>query len=366
MGSPRYFNNKVIGEVIRRGAAFFGPDAEAGLLETSKDNFKRFAVSRGIRTPAFQSFVRLDEATRFVENRRGPFVVKADGPARGCGVAICATPEQAVRDLTAKFQNQSSACYSGKVVIEDFVQGFEVAANIFMDDHNYVVLPPTKPHKRRDTGDVGPNVAGMGSAAGIDLSPCFFEELHDRIIAPTMEGFRQNRWRFRGCLFANLMLTDDGISVLEYNCRMGDPAMLVDLLLLKSSATELLRAVAHNCLSEVPLQFHDASAIAITLADVGYPDSPLSTQTIPAHTGEWLGSDGTSGLLIAGAASGREAGSLIVNSGVIGSAVARRSDFESARREAYRLARLLPDLHHRKDIGDSLSPPQRYALADAS
>lgn len=361
MGSARYFKDPVIAELKARGTPYFGPDAQSGRLETSKEYFKRFARAQGIKTPDSQSFSDFDEAVDYVRSTPGPYVIKADGPARGCGVAITHSLAQAEEDLHRKLRDRSSLYFAESVVIERFVEGFEVGVNIFLGDDSYMVLPPTKPHKRRDSGDSGPNVAGMGSCAPVTLNSLFYDELRDRIIGPTLAGLRQKGWTFRGCLFVNLMVTAHELIVLEFNCRMGDPAMLVDLVLLESRLIDLLEATAANRLSGTVPTFRQGVGVAVTLADPGYPDGGLQTAMISVDPSEWLGAGNDSGLVLAGAERSGDPTQLTVTNGVVAVAVAVGPDFAAARSEAYRLADLVPDLHRRPDIGDAIDPPLRYS-----
>lgn len=364
MGSARYFEDPVIAELKARGTPYFGPDVQSGRLETSKGHFKCFARAQDIKTPDSQSFSDFDEAVAYVRSAPGPYVIKADGPARGCGVAISHSLDQAEEDLHRKLKDRSSPYFGKSAVIERFVEGFEVAVNIFLDDDSYVVLPPTKPHKRRDSGDTGPNVAGMGSRAPVTLNKHFYDELRDQIIGPTLAGLRQNGWTFRGCLFVNLMVTADELLVLEFNCRMGDPAMLVDLVLLESRLIDLLEATAANRISGIAPTFRQGVGVAVTLADPGYPDGGLQTALISVDPSEWLGAGNDSGLVVAGAERSGDPAQLTVTSGVVATAVAVGSDFAAARSEAYRLADLLPDLHRRLDIGEAIDPPRKYSGGD--
>lgn len=219
--------------------------------------------------------------------------------------------------------------------------------------HLYVEIDATDAQKQL--------VAGMGSVAPVRLNRTFYDELDAAILRPTLTALRKEGWYFRGCLFINLMLTDRDMTVLEYNCRMGDPAMLVDLLLLRSSARELLLAVAENRLGGVASLFHDAIAVAVPLTDHGYPDDGLTTKTVALDAEDWLDRGADAGVVIAGAGRTAAPPTLSVNNGVVACAIAMRPDLESARREAYRLARGVPGLLHRPDIGHSVRPPAKYA-----
>ncbi len=174
-----------------------------------------------------------------------------------------------------------------------------------------------------------------------------------------MKAIRANGWYFRGCLFVNLMLNDEGIHVLEFNCRMGDPAMLVDIELLESSLTELLLCTAQGRLSMATIVFKNGFALARTIVDAGYPDAmdEAGPFVLPATASR-------SKLFIAGLHS--TAGGLFSNNGVIVSAVAYDITLEAAKFRSLRLARAFMSsnsaiaLYMRSDIGDSIEVPRRF------
>lgn len=359
IGSTRYFDHPVAQAARQGPCAVFGIDSEAAKLETSKSFFSDFARENGIAVPESRAFENAEEALAFLKTIEPPYVIKADGPARGCGVEIVRTLEDAEKDLHRKLVDKDSPFYAGKVNIERFVEGFEIAVNIFMDGESYVIFPPTKPHKRRHDGDMGPNVAGMGSLAPVELNELFYEEFTSNIVKPTLASIRACSWYFRGCLFMNLMLNESGIYVLEYNCRMGDPAMLVDIELLDSSLSELLLDTARGELSRSQPSFKTGYAAATTLVRSAYPEpvSEVNPVVIPAVP------DGK--LFVAGIR--KNGGSLTAGSGVVASAVSYDQSREQALSDSRALARHFAetntavDIDYRTDIGKSFTPPRRYA-----
>ncbi len=361
VSSARYFDHPVVKRAFEsRSCSIFGVDSNAAKLETSKSFFSDFADRYGIKTPESRVFSDFEQALAFITSSEPPYVIKADGPARGCGVEIAHTVEDAERDLKRKLVDTESPLYAGTVKIERFIEGFEVAINVFLDGEHYVILPPTKPHKRRKNDDAGPNVAGMGSLSPIRLNEDFYRELKEKIIEPTMKAVQSNGWYFRGCLFMNLMLNESGIYVLEYNCRMGDPAMLVDIELLDSSLSTLILNTAQGKLSDGDVTFKDGFAAATTIVRAAYPDvvSAAGPVALPPPTAK-----GT--LFVAGLYMNENA--LFSNSGVVGSAVAYNSSPEHALLDSLELAGQFMELNPtinldcRTDIGKFIEPPQRFA-----
>ncbi len=360
VGSSRYFSDALVQKALKsRACGVFGVDGRAGLLESSKSFFADFALENNIRAPESRAFMDFQEALDFVRSHEPPYVIKANGPARGCGVAILSNITEAQEDLHRKLVDKQSPYFSGGVTIEQYVHGFEVAVNVLIDDRSFVILPPTKPYKRRNDNDVGPNTAGMGSVSPVSLNADFYRELENGIIMPTMKAIRSKEWYFRGCLFMNLMLNDEGIHVLEFNCRMGDPAMLVNIELLESSLTDLLLLVAQSRLSEATVIFKNGFALATTIVSARYPDAmdEAGPFVLPV-------TDPKSRLFIAGLHSTQ--GGLFSNNGVIGCAVAYDISLEVAKSRSLGLARAFMSshptvsLHMRSDIGDSIEVPRRF------
>jgi phosphoribosylamine--glycine ligase len=362
VGAPRYVNDPVVIEQINRGAKVFGPDARAVALESSKDEFKRFCAVYGVPTAPSKTFTDFKEAMNYIGSTSSPYVIKADGPARGCGVSILSSVEDAARDLKRKLCDQNDLYYAGKVLVEEYVDGFEVAINVLINRDGYMVLPPTKPHKRRNNGDTGPIVAGMGSFAPVSVNAEFYQELHKNVLAPTINGMRNEGMTFCGCLFINLMINESGITVLEFNCRMGDPAMLTSLALIRSSVTDIMLATVNNRLPELELELVPGVALAVTLVDNSYPDHLTAGQQVRLPKDEWLAFRGRPGFAVAGAQWDMtlQDGQLKISNGVVACAVAQGATLHEASLAAYALVSQHSDLFFRTDIGTSVLPPRRY------
>lgn len=362
IGAPRYVDDPVVIEQISRGAKVFGPDARAVVLEASKDEFKRFCAVYGVPTAPSKTFTDFKEAMDHIDNAAPPYVIKADGPARGCGVSILSSIEEAEHDIKKKLCDRSDLYYAGKVLIEEHVDGFEVAINVLINSDGYMVLPPTRPHKRLNNDDTGPIVAGMGSFAPVLLNAEFYQELHQSILVPTINGMRNEGMTFCGCLFINLMINQSGIKVLEFNCRMGDPATLTSLALIRSSVADMIVATVNNRLSDLKLELEVGVALAVTLVDHSYPDHLAEGRRVSLPKDEWLSVSGRPGLAVAGAVEDEtlQDEQLKINNGVVACAVARGVDLHEASLAAYALASRHSDLFFRTDIGTRVIPPPRY------
>jgi len=265
-----------------RGLRCFGPSAAAAALEGSKTFCKDFLARHRIPTAAYGSFTELEACLEFVRSRPGRVVVKADGLAAGKGVVVAqdqAEATAAARDMLAG--NRFGAA-GQRVLVEDFLPGEEASFMVVSDGQNVVSLASSQDHKTRDDGDRGPNTGGMGAYSP---APVVTPDVHDRvmsaIILPTVAGMATEGKPYVGFLYAGLMIGADGApTVLEFNCRMGDPETQPIMLRLQSSLVELCRAAVAGGLAGHHLHWDDRVALGVVLAAEGYPDEPRKGDVI--------------------------------------------------------------------------------------
>lgn len=253
------------------GLKIFGHTKEAARIESSKEFAKRLMEKYDIPTAAYKSFVSYQEALAYVSSRPFPAVLKYDGLAAGKGVVIAgnlAEAEAALKDmlLDAKFGQ-------GKVVIEDFLSGPEFSFMCFASGHKLYPMPLSQDHKRALDGDKGPNTGGMGAYTGL---PFISSEDYDfalkNILQKTADAMCAEGLPLSGVLYGGLMKTPDGIKVIEFNSRFGDPETEVVLPLLESDAVEIFEAVATGSSCTEP-RWSDDVTIGVVLASKGYPMS---------------------------------------------------------------------------------------------
>jgi phosphoribosylamine---glycine ligase len=288
------------------GLRVVGPSAAAARLEGSKTFANAFMERHGIPTAAGRTFEarRYDEAVAFVEQGRFPVVLKADGLAAGKGVHICETADGAREALRLMLLDDAFGEAGERVVVEEFLEGEEASVFVLTDGTDYVLLPPAQDHKRIGEGDTGPNTGGMGAYAPAPLvTPSVLRAVEERIVRPTLAGMEAEGTPYRGVLYCGLMISDAGPSVVEFNCRFGDPEAQVVLPLLASDAVDLFEAVADRRLAEVEVALGDETAACVVLAAAGYPGAvergrPISgVEAIPDgvvvfHAGTARGEDG--------------------------------------------------------------------------
>ncbi len=266
-----------------KGLAVFGPTKAAARLEGSKAFSKDFMARYGIPTAAFATFTEGSRAKAYIESHGAPIVVKTSGLAAGKGAIVCATLSEALEAVDSMLGPQAVFGEAGaEVVVEEFMQGEEVSVFALCDGENYVLLPSAQDHKRIFDEDKGPNTGGMGAYSPAPvLTAALLDEVHSRIIAPTLEGMRKEGCPYTGFLYVGLMITPQGPKVVEYNCRLGDPEAQVVLPLLREDLLDLLlEAVQVNGLKGRKVQPTQGAAAVVVLAAQGYPGKYRTGDTI--------------------------------------------------------------------------------------
>jgi len=257
------------------GRPVLGPSAAAAQLEASKAFAKQVMASAGVRTAASESFSDLKQALAYVDRHSEPLVVKASGLAAGKGAIVCATRQEAARAVRSMLESGDFGDAGRTVVVEAFLEGEEISVLAITDGRDLELLPVSQDHKRLLAGDRGPNTGGMGAYSPVSLaSPALLERVKRDVLLPTLEAMRRSGSPFTGVLYAGLMIDPAGVpSVVEFNCRLGDPEAQVILPLIVGGLTDCLWRVAKG---ERPSRMDTTRAAAVTtvLASRGYPDHP--------------------------------------------------------------------------------------------
>ncbi|ORA59562.1 phosphoribosylamine--glycine ligase [Mycobacteroides franklinii] len=332
-----------VGDAVRAaGIACFGPSAAAARIEGSKAFAKDVMTSAGVRTARSEIVdnpAHLDAALdRFASEPA--WVVKDDGLAAGKGVVV-------TDDRAAARAHAASLLDDGHpVLLESFLDGPEVSLLCIVDGETVVPLLPAQDHKRVGDGDTGPNTGGMGAYSPLPWLPDeTVTEIVDTIVKPVAAELVQRGSTFTGVLYAGLAITSNGPSVVEFNCRFGDPETQAVLALLESPLGQLLNAAATGTLRDFgPLRWQNGSAVTVVVAAENYPLRP--------RTGDVITGADAEGVLHAGTAR-REDGAVVSSGGRVLSVVGTGADLEAARADAYAKieAIRLPGSHFRSDIG---------------
>ncbi len=270
-----------------RGLPVFGPTKAAARIEASKAYAKELMRNAGVPTADHRTFSNYAAAEAYVRERGAPIVVKASGLAAGKGAIVCGTVEEAVSAIRSMLSDLSFGEAGRQVVIEDCLQGEELSIFAVCDGERAVQLLASQDHKRVGEGDEGPNTGGMGAYAPVAIAtPELLAEAHERVFEPTLRALAADGCPFRGLLYAGLMNTAEGLSVVEFNCRFGDPETQAVLPMMASSLLDLLATVAHGgSLEDADPRWRDGAAVTTVVASGGYPGSYEKGKEIriPAH-----------------------------------------------------------------------------------
>ncbi len=285
--------------------AVIGPQKAAAELEGSKEFAKEFLYRHNIPTAAYQSFTKesVEGGYAFLETLKAPYVLKADGLAAGKGVVILEDLNEAKAELKRMLVDAKFGAASTKVVIEEFLDGIELSCFVLTDGENYKILPTAKDYKRIGEGDTGLNTGGMGAVSPVPFATdSFLNKIEERIVKPTIAGFKKDKLPYVGFVFIGLIKVGDDPKVIEYNVRMGDPETEVVLPRLKNDFVEILKAMANGSLDKIDIEIDSRAATTIMLVSGGYPEAYEKgkeitgvsniTDSIPFHAGAQLQDDG--------------------------------------------------------------------------
>lgn len=338
-----------VGDAMRAaGLMVCGPDQDAGRIEGSKAWAKEVMRAAHIPTPDFAVFDDPAEATAHCASVALPVVVKADGLAKGKGVVVCQTRQEAAAAVQRIMVAREFGDSGRRIVIEDFADGVEATFMFFADGEHVVPMPLAEDEKRSREGGQGPNTGGMGAYTPIPLdSPALVQQLIEVTALPLLETLRARGVPFRGVVNTGLMLTADGPVVLEYNARFGDPETELLMPLLRSDLLPILVATATGGLDDVPVKWSDEAALNLSLCSPGYPEEPATGRKI---CGLELDVPGT---LVFHAGTERRGHDIVTAGGRVLNVTAHASSLSEARVLAYRRAQLIesPGLRFRQDIG---------------
>ena len=254
------------------GLRIFGPTQAGARFESSKIFAKEFMLRHGIPTAASGHFSDSAEAHRFCQKMKYPVVIKADGLALGKGVIIAESADVAAKTIHRIMDLRQFGDAGRSIVIEEFLQGQECSIHAFVDGKNYLLFPGAQDHKQVFDGDRGPNTGGMGtfSPAKI-LTPEIEQNVRSQVMEPFLKGLQAEGIAFNGLLFPGLMLTKDGVKVLEFNSRFGDPETQVLLPRMKSDLLDLIEATVDGTLAGKTIEWDERAAVCVVMASGGYP-----------------------------------------------------------------------------------------------
>ena len=336
-----------VADAVRQaGVPVFGPGAAAARLEGSKAFAKEVMAAAGVPTATAAVCATPEELSAALDRFGAPYVVKDDGLAAGKGVVV--TSE---RDAALAHGRSCLARQGGRVLVEEYLDGPEVSLFCVCDGATVRPLAPAQDYKRVGDGDVGPNTGGMGSYSPLTWAPADLAEQVVREVAqPVVDEMARRGTSFTGLLYCGLALTGEGLRVVEFNVRFGDPETQVVLARLTSSLAQLLHAAATGRLAEVPAPtWRPEAAVDVVLAAPGYPGAVTTGGLLTGLDA----AEEVEGVHVLHAGTGfSDDGELVATGGRVLSVVALGDDVQAARERAYQaVGRLgLPGSHYRTDI----------------
>lgn len=256
------------------GIRAFGPRANAAVIEASKAFSKDLMKKYNIPTAGYEVFTDSDEAIAYLEKGTFPAVIKADGLALGKGVIIAQNLDEAKEAVHDMIDGGKFGKSGSRVVIEEFLTGPEVSVLAFTDGKTVKPMVSAQDHKRAYDNDEGLNTGGMGTFSPSRLyDDAKAQECMENIFLPTIKAMQAEGRPFKGVLYFGLMMTENGVKVIEYNCRFGDPETQVVLPRLKTDLVEIMEAVIDGRLDEIEIEWADNAAVCVVMASGGYPVS---------------------------------------------------------------------------------------------
>lgn len=265
----------------RAGLAVFGPAARAAALEGSKVWAKELMVKCNVPTAGHVVFDDPLRAKNYLLKNGVPCVVKADGLAAGKGVIVCGAIEQALQAVDEIMEKRVFGSAGDRLVIEEYLEGEEVSVLAFTDGEAVVPMMSAQDHKQVFDGDKGPNTGGMGAYAPAPVcTPEVYQAVLKQVFEPMVKILAEEGCPYKGVLYAGLMVTGEGIKVLEFNVRFGDPEAQPLLMLLETDLVDICEAVITGKLASMELKWKKGSAVCVVLASGGYPGNYTSGQAI--------------------------------------------------------------------------------------
>lgn len=330
----------------------FGPTQRAAQLEGSKAFMKDFVSSFNIPTARYLQTSDFVKGKEFITSLNPPIVIKADGLCAGKGVVISSTKEEAFVELENMLEGKSFGDASKCVVIEEFLDGYELSVFAICDGEDCILLPAAQDHKRLLSGDMGPNTGGMGAYAPTPLcDETMMKKIQDCIILPTLKGMKERGMPFCGVLFAGIMVVEKQSVLhpylLEFNVRFGDPECEILLPLLKTPLLDICYGVLEHRLGELKVEILDKYCVGVMIASQNYPYNSSEAKLITI--GDF---DKKIGHICFAGVSDKN-GELFATGGRVMLCVGIGDSFENARKNAYSIVDKVhfEGMNYRDDIG---------------
>lgn len=263
----------LVDELNNVGIRAFGPNRKAARLEGSKVFSKGMMKKYGIPTASYETFDKSDNAVNYIKSmNKYPLFIKADGLALGKGAVRVNNLNEAVETINSIMNDKIFGDSGNNIVIEEFLTGPELTILAFTDGKTVVPMVSSQDHKQVFDGDKGPNTGGMGAFSPVEFyTDELAEHCMNNVFLPTINSMNSEDSTFKGVIYFQLMITDDGPKVIEYNARFGDPEAQIVLPRLKTDLLDIIEAVIDGNLDKINIEWDDNAAVCVVMASGGYP-----------------------------------------------------------------------------------------------
>lgn len=272
----------IVDEFQKNHLKIFGPNKKAAQLETSKEFTKNFCRKYNLPTPNFETFTNAISAKKYVENKDFPLVIKASGLAAGKGVIIVKNKQEAFLTIDKILEKREFGKAGETIVIEEFIVGQEVSMLAITDGNTVIPLLPARDHKPLLNNNKGPNTGGMGSYAPIPAFDAYWlTKFKKEIFTPLIPALQKEGIEYKGIIYAGLILSENNLYILEFNCRWGDPEAEVIIPLIKTDMISLCYDTIEGKLKK--LDWKDEYALTVIAASGGYPEKYETGKSITGN-----------------------------------------------------------------------------------
>ena len=348
VGPEKPLVNGIVDFLEKNDIRVFGPRKIPSKLEGSKTFTKNICKKYNIPTAKFSIFETKENTISFLKNSKFPIVIKADGLASGKGVYISKNLFEAKEAVNEIFDGKFGK--AKKILVEEFLNGEEMSFFIVCDGKNYKIFKTAQDHKRVNEGDKGKNTGGMGAYSPSELINEILEKkIINKIIYPTLKAIEDMGEKYRGFLYAGLMISDNEPYLIEYNVRMGDPECQTILPLLKTDLIDVFNACCDESLKNLNIEWREEKSLCIVLCSRGYPDKFTNNVKIDNLNNLKLNNND----FIFHAGTKEEENEIFSNGGRVLNFVSLSSSFKNSRERAIKLINQLnwKNGFFRKDIG---------------
>ncbi|SFJ71186.1 phosphoribosylamine--glycine ligase [Terrisporobacter glycolicus] len=337
----------IVDEFEKENLKVFGPNKNCARLEGSKAFSKDFMIRHNLPTAKYKEYTDLNKAIAEIDEFGYPVVIKADGLAAGKGVVIPENREDAVSTLKEMMADHKFGHAGDKIVIEEFLTGVETSILAFVDNNSIVPMVSAKDHKKVFEGETGLNTGGMGTFSPSEIyTDELAQEIQEKILDKTLEGFKKDNLDYKGILFVGLMITEEGPKVLEYNVRFGDPETQSVLFRLNTDLNKIMTAIIDNNLKNIEISYSKEQAICVMLTSGGYPEAYEKGKVITGL--ENLDSD----IVVFHSGTKFDKENIVTNGGRVIGITAKGSSLKEASDKVYENIKKInfEGMHYRKDI----------------